>query len=228
MKLYLALGSPNCRKVQAVVHQLGLSIDTEYLDPSKGEHKAPGFMELNPNGMVPLLTDGTFQLWESHAIMQYLCDTAGDTELFPRDPNARADIARWQCWELAHFGNHLSRALLERVFKPFAGAGAPDPDESVVGRSLEAFATFAQILDHRLEDRSFVCGSTVTLADFSLGAQLGLASYGRVDLTPYPNLRRWVARLDEVDAWAASAMPDAMRAVLEERLAIGEPVATRA
>ncbi|MGH1347777.1 MAG: glutathione S-transferase family protein [Nannocystales bacterium] len=213
MKLHIAHGSPNCRKVLAVIAQLGLDVEMVVLDPAVAEQKRPAFLEINPNGKVPALEDGELRLWESDAIMAYLCTKHGRTSLYPEDPAARADVTRWLCWDLAHFGNHLATTLFERVFKPFAGAG--EPDEDVVRRSLEAFGPYAQVLDDTLRDRAFVCGESVTIADFALASQLGITRYGRVDLAPYPNIRAWMRRLDEEPGWSATAIPGPMQAQLD-------------
>ncbi|MBV1860137.1 MAG: glutathione S-transferase family protein [Nannocystaceae bacterium] len=213
MKLYIAHGSPNCRKVHAVVEALGLKPELVLLNPATGELSAPSFLEVNPNGKVPALQEGELRLWESNAIMAYLCRRHGPTSLYPEEPAARADVDRWLSWDLAHFGAHLASALFERVFKRFAGAG--EPDEDSVGRSLRAWAPYAKVLDSSLSSRPFVCGDAVTIADFSLGSQLALAPYGRLDLAGHPNIRAWLGRLDEVPAWRATAMPEPMRAQLD-------------
>lgn len=59
----------------------------------------------------------------------------------------------------------------------------------------------------------------MTLADYSLGCQLPMAALGRVDLAPYPALRAWLARLDEREAWRATATPAAMALALEQATA---------
>lgn len=214
MKLYIVPGSPNCRKVQAVVHELAVPVETVVIDFARGEHKAREYLAINPNGLVPSLTHGDLRLWESTAIMQYLADTCGETSLFPRDPARRADVVRWQCWELAHFGPALGVVLFERLFKPLMMGAAPD--EAVVARALERLGPCAALLEAHLSERPFVCGGAVTLADYSLGCMLPLADLARVDLDPYPSLRVWLARLDEREAWRASATPAAMRQAIEQ------------
>ena len=213
MKLYIVPGSPNCRKVQAVVHELSVPVETVVVDFTKGEHKGREYLAINPNGLVPSLTDGDLRLWESNAIMQYLADAHGETSLFPRDPARRADVVRWQCWELAHFGRALGTVLLERLFKPLMGA---EPDESIATRGLEQLRPLAALLDAHLAGRPFVAGGAITLADYSLGCQLPLADLGRVDLGPYAHIRAWLGRLDERAAWRATATPVAMRQALEQ------------
>ncbi|WP_253815910.1 glutathione S-transferase family protein [Vibrio coralliilyticus] len=83
MKLYAIVGSPNSRKVLAVINHLGLDIEIEYLDLFSGEHKQPEYVSLNPNAMVPTLVDGDVSLWESNAIIQYLAENSGINDLYP-------------------------------------------------------------------------------------------------------------------------------------------------
>jgi glutathione S-transferase len=148
--------------------------------------------------------------------MQYLADEHGDTPLFPRDPARRADVVRWQCWELAHFGRLLGAALYERLFKPLMGAPG---DEAAARAALDQLRPFAAVLDAQLTGRAFVTGAALTLADYSIAALLPLARLGRVDLGPYPQVRAWLARLDEREAWRATATPAAMIAALERATA---------
>jgi len=70
-------------------------------------------MAINPNGSVPTLVDGELVLWESNAIMQYLADKVPDSGLFPQNPQLRADVARWQFWELAHFNRAFGTLAFE-------------------------------------------------------------------------------------------------------------------
>ncbi len=58
MKLYYVVGSPNCRKVHAVINHLGVKVEFEYRDFFSGELSAPEYLGINPNGMVPALRDG--------------------------------------------------------------------------------------------------------------------------------------------------------------------------
>jgi glutathione S-transferase len=72
MKLYMNAMSPNVRRVRLTAAVLGMDLEEKKLDFTKGEHKNPEYLALNPNGAVPALVDGDFVLTESRAIMQYL------------------------------------------------------------------------------------------------------------------------------------------------------------
>ena len=75
MELHTVGGSPNSRKVEAVIDHLALEVAIVRHDFAG--LRRPEYLALNPNGMVPTLVDGAFVLWEANAIMQYLADKAG-------------------------------------------------------------------------------------------------------------------------------------------------------
>jgi glutathione S-transferase len=102
MKLYGFPPSPNSWQVRALAAHLGVPLEFEFVDITKGESHTPAYLALNPTGRTPTLVDGDFKLWESHAIMQYIASKTASS-LWPDDVRARADITRWQSWTLAHW-----------------------------------------------------------------------------------------------------------------------------
>ena len=117
MKLYGFPPSPNTWKVRAVAAHLGLRLEFEFIDLTKGQSRTAEYLALNPTGRTPVLVDGDFTLWESNAIMQYLASRAPNA-LWPNEARSRADIMRWQSWQLAHWGKEGCEPLLfERLVK---------------------------------------------------------------------------------------------------------------
>ncbi len=205
MKLYFHPISDNCRRVLATLHHVGRTdIELEVIDLMKGAHKAPEYLALNPNGKVPTLVDGETVLWESNAIMQYI---SSDSGLWP--PNrSRYDIARWQMWGLSHWAPPIAKVVGERLIKPALRGG--EPDEAVVEAALVDFARFAAVLDGHLEGRDWLVGEDLSLADFSIAANLGFAGPAGLELASYPNIARWYASIEALDAWKKSAPPEGM------------------
>jgi len=72
MKLYGFSPSPNTWKVRAVAAHLGIPLEFEFVDLTKGGSHTPDYLALNPTGRTPTLVGGDFKLWESTAIMQYI------------------------------------------------------------------------------------------------------------------------------------------------------------
>ena len=203
MKLYAVVGSGNCRKAQATIDSLGMDVAIEYLDLFAGDLKKPGYLALNPNGRVPVLSDGDFVLWESNAIMQYLADKVAGNTLFPTDPQIRADIVSWQCWELAHFNNAFATIAYQTVLKPqLFGQQANQP---VVDDASESLRGFASVLEARLSKRDYVVGHAITLADYSIINIEGFKEMIPFDWSEYPNLNAYFDRMRADPHWAGTA-----------------------
>jgi glutathione S-transferase len=210
MKLYVVAGSGNCRKVQATINTLGLQVDIEYLGLLEGDLAKPEYLALNPNGRVPALVDGDFSLWESNAIMQYLADKVPGNSLFPRDPQNRADIVRWQCWELAHFNNALSTVMFETVLKP--QLLQQEPNQPVVDAAAESLKVFARVLEDHLADHDYMVGNGITLADYSMVSIEGFKEMTPFDWSGYPRLNAYFDRLRADLHWANTA-PESLEAI---------------
>jgi len=191
--------SPRAFKVLALAHHLDLAFEPRVIDLFKGEQKQPEFAALNPNMLMPVIEEDGFVLWEANAILQYLASKDPTRTLLPELPRARADVSRWQFWDLAHWEPPLATMIFEHVVKKLAGLGEPD-----LGRAEEAqtrFHRFAKVLEGQLRGRRFVTGERLTVADFSLGPTLNLAEPARIPLTDYPEIRRWHGELMALPAW---------------------------
>lgn len=202
MKLYYFPPSANTRKAHAVAIHLELPLELQLIDLQKGEQHTPEFLKLNPTGRTPVLQDGDFILWESTAIIQYLASQVSNT-LWPEDMKSRADIVRWQSWELAHWIQGCQPLQYENFLKQLLQLGDPDPQ--AVQRATEIFHKEATVLNTHLADRKFLVKDTLTLADFSVASSLTYAVPGRFPLEDYPHIRSWYARIEELPAWQKTA-----------------------
>jgi glutathione S-transferase len=202
MKLYYSPPSPNTRKVHAVAIHLELPIELRLVDLEKGEQRTPEFVQLNPTGRTPVLQDGDFVLWESTAIMQYLASQIPNP-LWPEGRQIRADIMRWQSWELAHWQQVCQPLQFENVVKQILQLGDPDPQ--VVKQATDRFHLEAIALNNHLAERDFLVKNTLTLADFSVASDLTYAVPGRFPLENYPHIRTWYSRIEQLPAWQQTA-----------------------
>jgi glutathione S-transferase len=203
MKLYGFPPSPNTWKVRAVAAHIGLPLEFQFVDLTKGAQRAPDYLALNPSGRTPTLVDGDFALGESTAIMQYLADKKPNA-LWPNDPRIRADISHWQCWSLAHWGGEACQPLIfQRLVKKIMNIGAPDA--AAVEKATEAFNREAGLLDAHLATKPYLVGTGVTLADFSVAAQLFYTKEAELPVANYRHLRDWFGRVSALPAWRESA-----------------------
>jgi glutathione S-transferase len=199
INLHVFPPSPRAFKVLAAATHLGVEYSLRFVDLTKGEQNTPEFAALNPNRKIPVLEEDGFLLWESNAILQYLASKKPESGLLPTDARARADVTRWQCWDLAQWDPACATLIFENLVKKLFQRGEPDPNE--IARGLERFQKVAPVLDAHLQGRKFITGEMPTVADFSIGAPLNLARAAGIPLDQYPEIRRWHATLCELPAW---------------------------
>src|SRR5205823_5881893 len=143
-------------------------LDLEFIDLTKP--RSENYLTLCPTGRTPTLVDGDFTLSESNAIMQYLASKKPST-LWPDDARARADISRWQCWQLAHWGAEATQPLIfNRLVKKLLNLGPPD--EAAVAKATEALHREARVLEGVLAKQQYLVANGLTLADFAVAAPL--------------------------------------------------------
>jgi glutathione S-transferase len=199
MKLYMNAMSPNVRRVRLTAAVLAMDLEEKKLDFTKGEHKNPEYLALNPNGAVPTLVDDDFVLTESRAIMQYLASKKPESGLLPRDEKARADVLRWQFWDASHFSPQLGTLAFEKMLKPMMGMG--EPDQRKIDDALTNFRRFGGVLNKRLEGKKYVMGDALTIADLTLASSLMYARQADAPLGEFPNIQAWFSRISDTDAW---------------------------
>jgi glutathione S-transferase len=199
MKLYMNPLSPNVRRVRLTAAVLELDLEEKRLDFTKGEHKNPEYLALNPNGAVPTLVDGDLVLTESRAIMQYLASKKPESGLFPQGEQARADITRWQFWDASHFSPPLGTLAFEKMIKPMFGMG--EPDQHKIDEALMNFRRFGAVLNERLEGKQYVVGNALTIADLTIACSLMYAKQTDVPLGDFPNIKAWFSRISDLSAW---------------------------
>jgi glutathione S-transferase len=203
MKLYGFPPSPNTWKVRAVAAHLKLPLEFVLVDLVAGQSRTPEFLALNPTGRTPVLVDGSFTLWESNAIMQYLAGRTPNS-LWPDDARRRADIMRWQSWQLAHWGTKACEPVIaERLVKRILNLGPPDA--AVVAKALEAFDREAAALDGHLAAHRYLVGDEPTLADFAVAAPLFHAKPAALPLATFVHVQEWFGRVSALPAWRETA-----------------------
>jgi len=188
--------SSNVQKVLWCCSELGLAFEREDVGGPFGRNHEPDYLALNPNGLVPTIIDDGFVLWESNAIVRYLCARHGKGTLYPTDARANADADRWMDWQqttLAVPMGVLFRGLLK---------SPPDATPmSELDSAMQKAIPMWRILETQLSRGAFVAGDTLTMADIALGNAAHrwfTLPRQRPDL---PQLARWYARLRERPAY---------------------------
>jgi glutathione S-transferase len=203
MRLYYHPLSSNSRRVTMTAIHLSVKLDLAAVDLLKGEHRRQPYLQMNPNGAVPLLDDGGFYVWESHAIMQYLADKMPGQTLYPAELQSRANVNRWLFWSAYHFTPAVGFISRQRVSKRMVGgSGEPDPVEIERGERLLIAA--ARVLDAHLAGKQWIAGDGLTLADLAIASPLMHTAAAQLPVLGFENLQAWFARVQALDAWQKS------------------------
>ena len=82
-----------------VLEEMGVPYERVLVDRARDHHKRPEYLKLNPNGLIPVLTDGDLVLYETAAIALHLCDTHPQAQLAPAPGTSeRAHFYKWLVW----------------------------------------------------------------------------------------------------------------------------------
>ena len=197
MKLYNTPLSPNGKRARICAAELGLALEDAPIDFARGDARTPDYLALNPMGKVPTLVDGSVVVWESAAILFYLAAKNGPSALWPADVRAQADTLRWLFFCSCHLDPHYSTLFVERFIKPRRQLAG---DEKLAAHAGETLGRFLAVVEQQLSAREFVTGN-FGLADIALACTIELSPTVQHDLSPYPQLRAWIARCQSRPTW---------------------------
>ena len=201
-------GSHHCRRVNLLIHELGLDVNLQTIDVRPpgmgGENESADFMKLNPNAKVPVLRDGDLVLTESNAIMVHLCEKHGHSPLWPADLGERSQVLKWQFWQAAHLSPTADGLLAQNMVLPMMGE---QPNAEVVDRLIKDFHRWAGVLDGVLGKADYLVANRLTCADLSVVTALMYAQPARIPVDEHPPLAAWLDRMHSRPSWEATKPP---------------------
>jgi glutathione S-transferase len=188
------------RRVLALVKHLGIAMDCVELDLMAGDLAKPDYASLNPNMKVPTLVDGDRVLWESPAIMVYLCAKQGSDMWPSADVAEQTEVLRWLSWNDCHWAPVVAPFYFEHIVKSTFGMGPPDRE---LLHSKEAdLKRYASVLDRCLKDRDYIACDRLTIGDFQLASMATDWRSAEMPFESFPNVMRWIEGLLKIPAWA--------------------------
>ena len=211
MRLYGYFRSSAAFRVRIALGLKGLEAENVFIHLRRNEQRAPDFLEVNPQGLVPALEEDGQVIIQSLAICEYLDETHPEPPILPGHPADRARVRALA--EIVACDVHPLNNL--RVLRYLA-----DPlkhDEDTVAKWYNhwiatGFEGFEKILASDGQAGKFCHGDTPTLADICLVPQVYNARRYKLDMAPYPNIQRIAATCMKVDAIRLAApenQPDA-------------------
>jgi glutathione S-transferase len=190
LRIWGRVTSINVQKVLWCADELALRYERIDAGGKFGGNDTPEYLAMNPNGLVPVIDDGGFVLYESNAIVRYLADREGANHLWPRELKARADVDRWMEWQSTNFTPAMWGAFWQLI------RTAPGKrDAALVETSRAKTDRLAAILDAHLASRRCLAGEAFTIADIVVGCAAHRWLNLPLERAPRRHFERWYAEL---------------------------------
>ncbi|CAM4822931.1 unnamed protein product [Rotaria magnacalcarata] len=204
--VYGAYQSTCTKRVLATLHEKGIKFEFHPIDITKGEQKDPRYIEeKQPFGVIPVLTDDDFQIYESRAICRYLESKykSKGTELIPANIKGLGHFEQAASIESSYFDPYASGIVFEKVFKKRKGLG--EPDETRVASLRAQLNINLDVYDKILATQPYLGGQVFTLADlFHLPYGTRLVTCGEGSLfESRPNVKAWWSKITSRPSWIA-------------------------
>jgi glutathione S-transferase len=188
--LWGRLTSSNVQKVVWALGELGLDYEHIPLGGRYGGNNEPDYLALNPNGLVPTLRDNGLVVWESHAIVRYLCAEYGSGRIFPSQPAERALVDQWTDWVATTFGPAWNGLFWQLVRTP-----VPQHDQAGIEKALTATNRCFDIMEQRLRETPYLGGARFTYADIVAGVAMYRWTTMDIERPARPGVHAWHTRL---------------------------------
>ena len=191
LRVWGRTNSSNVMKVLWLLDELGLPFERIDAGGVFGRTDTAEYRAMNPLGLVPTLEDGGFTLFESNAILRYLCNArAPASPMYPTAPPARGTVDAWLDFQ--------QTALNRPQGVVFAGLVRTPPeqrDNAAISAAVTEAGRIWGILDARLASRTFIAGDNLTLADIAFGVHAHRWFVMPIARPDCPHLHAWYERL---------------------------------
>ena len=204
--------TPNGHKVHIMLEETRLKHRIHGVNIRTGDQFKPEFLKISPNNRIPAIVDHDgpdgkpLSLFESGAILLYLASKSG--KFLPEDLHERWQCLQWLMWQMGGVGpmfgqaNHFRRYAVEKI-------------TYAVERYTNEANRLTNVLDKRLGEARYVAGNAYTIADMAIFPWMRNAESRGIDMTLYPNARRW---FDDINA--RPAVQRALKVLSDENSAV--------
>jgi GST-like protein len=193
--------TPNGHKVHIMLEECGLPYRVHAVDIGAGDQFRPEFLAISPNNKIPAIVDSDgpdgkpISLFESGAILIYLAGKTG--RFLPRDVRGKYVALQWLMFQMGSIGPMFGQAHHFRAY-------ARENVEYAVNRYTNEAKRLYGVMDKRLAGTAFFAGD-YGIADMAIFPWTRSYERQGVDITQYPNVKRWFD--------AISARPAVQRAL---------------
>ncbi len=197
MKLYDFGLSGNCYKIRLFLSLIDLPHEVVTVDLARRENFEPWFLEMNPEGCVPVIVDSEMTVCDSTAILVYLARMCARSSWFPQEAQAAAMVVRWLSFEQGMMRYGLARARSIVLNNPTRLSETGDLTEC-----LQIGTSALDLLEAQLSRTHWLVeGESPTIADIACYPYSMLAPDAGLSLDAYPAIRRWFGNIQALPGY---------------------------
>ncbi|CAL1583325.1 unnamed protein product [Knipowitschia caucasica] len=219
MELFLDMFSQPCRSVFMFAKKNNIPVEVRNVSLMNGEQFSEEFGKVNPIRKVPALRDGDFSMGESIAMMQYMVEKFKTPDhWYPSDLQQRARVNEYLCWQPTGIRLHGSKVFWLKLMLPIVFK-LDIPEEKMSGALEDLDSSLKTIEDSFLQDRAFIAGDQISMADLVAVVEVIQPLAAGVDVfKDRPKLSAWKERV--VQAVGKDLFDEAHEKIMTAREAI--------
>ena len=183
-----AFDTPNGRKISVALEEMGLDYTVKVVNITQDDQFKPEFLRISPNNKIPAIIDpdgpngAPISVFESGAILLYLAEKSG--QFIPRDPARRVAMMEWLMFQMGGFGPMPGQV------HHFIGLTSEEDKRYGLQRFMAETRRLYRVMNDRLADHAFFADE-LSIADFAILGWAWRHQRHQVDLSDFPNVRRW-------------------------------------
>lgn len=191
LKIWGRNDGSNVVKVMWCLGELGIPFERLDWGGPFGGNDDPAYRRKNPSGRLPTLEeDDGFTLWESGAILRYLCAKYSPSNFYPEDLGARSTADKWMDWSSLNFAA-FNAVYLDQYFR----LSEAEKSDAAMAAAVKGAVPWLDILDGHLADNDFLGGGHLTMADFPAGSLLHRWMHWTPNRPRHANVEAYYERL---------------------------------
>ena len=183
--------TPNGYKISVALEELDIPYNVHVVNLQSGDQKKPEFLELNPNGRIPVIVDtdnDNLSIMESGAQLIYLAEKAG--KLLPTETKARSKVIQWLMFQMGGIGPMMGQANVFYRYWP------GEKIQPAIDRYQNEGRRLFEVMETRLKDNEYLADD-FSIADIANWCWVRIYKWSGINIDGLDGLQRWVNMMEE-------------------------------
>ena len=183
--------TPNGYKISVALEELDIPYTVHVVNLQSGDQKKPEFLELNPNGRIPVIVDtdnDNLSIMESGAQLIYLAEKAG--KLLPTETKARSKVMQWLMFQMGGIGPMMGQANVFYRYWP------GEKIQPAIDRYQNEGRRLFEVMETRLKDNEYLADD-FSIADIANWCWVRIYKWSGINIDGLDGLQRWMNMMEE-------------------------------